>query len=397
MSLKKKKTIRDVPVSHRRVLLRVDFNVPLDPVSGAISDDTRIRACLPTSHYLVEHQAKIIICSHLGRPEGPDPKFSLAPIAQHLSRLLGTSVPLMGGCVGPEVERAVEELLPGQLLMLENLRFHPGEEENDEGFAQALSRLGELYVNDAFGISHRAHASTVGVTKFLPAVAGFLLEKELEFLDQALNNVLRPFAAVLGGAKVSDKIKVLENLLDRVDHLLIGGGMAATCLKAKGYEVGVSKVEEDKLDFITSLQHKAQERQVNLLVPQDLVVAENFAEEARTRIVPAEQVPLGWCIMDIGPQTVALFTEHLRKCETVLWNGPMGVFEMAPFAVGTRAIAQVLAELKATTIVGGGSTAEAVAALGLVEKMSHVSTGGGASLEFLEGQTLPGVAALADR
>jgi phosphoglycerate kinase len=393
----KKKSVRDIPVSQRKVLMRVDFNVPFDAVTGAISDDTRIRASVPTITYLLENQAAVILCSHLGRPKGRDSRDSLRPTAECLSTLLQRPVAFVDDCLGPPVQQAAARLQPGELLVLENLRFHPEEEKNDEAFARALASLADLFVNDAFGVCHRAHASTVGVTKFLPAVAGFLVERELEFLGKALYDPARPLGAILGGAKVSDKLQVLEHLLERVDYLLVGGGMAATFLKAMGYGIGKSLAEEDKLDFAKGLQQKAKQRGVRFLLPEDLVVAEAFAGEARHRTVPLDQIPDGWYIMDIGPKTVARFREALRHCRTVIWNGPQGVFEMEPFSQGTRALARALAELKATTIVGGGSTAEAVLQLGLSEKMSHVSTGGGASLEFLEGRTLPGVAALADK
>lgn len=378
-------------------MVRVDFNVPLNPSDSTITDDSRIRAVIPTIQYLLDHKAKVILCSHLGRPKGaPDDKLRMAPVAEHLSKILGRAVLTTKDCIGEEASKGISSLKEGEVLLLENLRFHPGEISNDPEFAKALASLGEIYVNDAFGAAHRAHASVVGVTQHLPAVAGLLMEKELKFLSTALNSPARPLAAIIGGAKVSDKIAVMEHLLKRVDALLIGGGMAATFLKAQGKEVGRSLIEEDKIDASIELMDKAREKGTPLLLPVDVVVADDFRADAPHKGVPVEQIPPNWYIMDIGEGTVALFGKQLRECKTVIWNGPMGVFEFQPFSRGTRSLGETLATLDATTIVGGGSTAEAVRALGLTDKMSHVSTGGGASLEFLEGKVLPGVAVLPD-
>ena len=392
-----KKTVKDIDVSGKRVLLRVDFNVPMSQ-DGTISDDTRIRACLPTIKYLREHKARVILCSHLGRPDGKVVEgLRLAPVAKRLSELLGKPVKALRDCVGPEVEVEVVRLKNGDVALLENLRFHPEEEANDPNFAKALSRLAELYVNDAFGASHRAHASVVGVAKYLPAVSGFLMEKELKALGGALENPKRPFAAMIGGAKVSGKLAVLENIIGKVDALLIGGGMAATFIKSQGYGVGASLVENDKLDYVRKLMEKAKSLGVRLLLPQDMVVTDKLEAGSRTKTVPITEIPDGWIAADIGPRTIGEFSRELKKCRTVVWNGPVGVFEIPQFAEGTRRLAKVLAELKATTVIGGGSTAEAVTEMGLADKISHVSTGGGASLKFLEGKVLPGVAVLQDK
>jgi len=388
-----KKTIRDIGVRGKRVLVRVDFNVPLD--QGKVADDTRIRAALPTIRYLMEHGARVILMSHLGRPKGKvKEELRLTPVAERLSELLDKPVAMAVDCVGEEVETAVDRLRPGHVLLLENLRFHPGEEANDPEFVSRLASLGQVYVNDAFGTAHRAHASTEGVAHRLPAVAGFLMEKELKFLSKALENPEPPFVAILGGAKISDKIGVVDNLLGRVDALLIGGGMANTFLKAQGYQVGQSLVEEESLPLARELKDKAGRR---LVLPVDVVVADRFDAEAQSKIVGVEEVPAEWRILDIGPVTVERFAQELYTAKTVVWNGTMGVAEFPRFAAGTQAIIEMLAESQATTIVGGGDTAAAVQQAGLVEKMTHVSTGGGASLELLEGKILPGVAALADR
>jgi len=392
-----KKTVRDIKVEGKRVLVRVDFNVPLDPQSGAMTDDTRIRVVLPTIRYLLDRKARVILCSHLGRPKGREKGLSLAPVAQRLSQLLGQEVKMAGDCVGPEVEQLATTLKEGEALMLENLRFHPEEEKNDPAFAQALARLAEVFVNDAFGTAHRTHASTVGITQYLPSVAGFLIEKELEIMGSALNNPTHPFAALIGGAKVSDKMVVLENILDKVDSLLIAGGMGPTFLKSLKYNVGQSSVEEDKIGIAQHLMEKAAKKGVHLLLPTDVVVANKFDPQAKFKTVPITNVPSGWYVMDIGPKTIELFEAKLRKCKTIIWNGPVGVFEFPQFRKGTSAIAKMLASLNATTIIGGGSTAEAIQEMGLVHKMTHVSTGGGASLRFLEGEPLPGVAALLDK
>ena len=386
-----KQTIDDTDIDGKRVLIRADLNVPLE--EGKVSDDTRIVAALPTIRYVLAHNATPIVCSHLGRPKGKaDPAYSLTPVAERLAKLLRCRVQMAPDCVGPEAQRMAGTIRRGAVLMLENLRFHPEEEANDPEFAQALASLADVYVNDAFGSAHRAHASTAGVTAYLPAVAGFLMEKELTFLGQALASPSRPFVAVLGGAKVSDKIEVIHNLLAKVDWLLIGGGMANTFLKAQGQAVGESLVENDKLNVAQSLLRDGGQK---LILPVDAVVADRLDDEAQTRTVGVNAVPAGWRILDIGPQTVELFSRYLGNARTVIWNGPMGVFEMDPFAAGTFAIAHVLARLgDATTIIGGGDSASAVARAGVAERISHISTGGGASLEFLEGKELPGVACL---
>jgi phosphoglycerate kinase len=389
-----KKTVRDVEVRGRRVLVRVDFNVPLE--QGNVADDTRIRAALPTIQYLIDGGAKVILCSHLGRPKGkPDPKYSLAPAAERLGKLLGRPVAVAPDCVGPAVTEQVRALQPGDVLLLENLRFHPEEEANDAGFAKQLASLADLYVDDAFGSAHRAHASTAGVADHLPAVGGFLMEKELTFLGQALADPAHPFVAILGGAKVSDKIAVIENLLTTVDALLIGGGMANTFLKAQGREIGKSLVEEDKVGVARQLIEQGGDK---LVLPVDVVVADQFDASAQRRTVDVGAVPSDWRILDIGKKTLDGFKRRLAEAKTVVWNGPMGVFEMEPFAVATFAMARALAELKdATTIIGGGDSAAAIEQAGVTDRVTHVSTGGGASLEFLEGKTLPGVAVLQDR
>ena len=391
-----KLTVRDIDVGGKRVLVRADFNVPLDEASGAITDDSRIRATLPTIKYLIERKARVILCSHLGRPGGKVvEKLRLAPVAQRLSELLGQEVEVApNSSIGSEVEQRVKSLKEGDVLLLENLRFQPGETENAPSLAQALAGLADMYVNDAFGASHRPHASIVGVANYLPAVAGLLLEKEIDVLEGILAKPAHPFAELAGGAKVSDKIAVFENTLDKVDCLLIGGGMAATFLKAKSCEVGSSLVEDDKLDFAAKLLKEAAERGVRLLLPVDVVIADKITAEAEVRVVPAEGIVPGWGIVDIGPKTISNFSEELRRCQTVFWNGPMGVYEIAKFAQGTQAMAKLLAGLKATTVVGGGSTAEVVAAMKLADKMTFVSTGGGASLRFLGGEKLPGVEVL---
>lgn len=389
-----KKTIRDVDVSGKHVLVRVDFNVPLE--KGTVSDDTRIRAALPTIQYLIDHKAKTILCSHLGRPKGkPDPAYSLGPVSIRLSQLLGREVRTAPDCIGPAVQDIVHAMQPGDLLLLENLRFHPEEEANEAGFVQALASLADVYVDDAFGSAHRAHASTAGVAEHLPAVAGFLMERELNFLGRALTNPARPFVAILGGAKVSDKIAVIENLLGKVDRLLIGGGMANTFLRAQGKEVGESLVETDRLEVARDLLQKGASK---LVLPVDVVIADQFDAHARRCTVAVNAVLSSWRILDIGPKTVERFKEHLHGARTVVWNGPMGVFEMTPFTEGTFAIAHALAELSgATTIVGGGDSAAAVEQAGVAERITHISTGGGASLEFLEGRELPGVAVLQEK
>ncbi len=395
-----KKTIRDIDVAGKRVLVRVDFNVPLD-ANRHITDDTRIKAALPTIQYLLDHGAAVILMSHLGRPKGQvDETMRLTPVAQRLSELLGRPVMMATECIGPEVERQAQSLQPGQVLLLENLRFHKEEEKNDAAFAHQLATLGQIYVNDAFGTAHRAHASTEGVTHDLPGVSGFLMEKEINFLGAALEEPRRPFAAIIGGAKVSDKIAVLERLIGMVDSLLIGGGMANTFLKAQGYEIGDSLFEESKVDVASDLITKAWQRGINLMLPTDVVIADRFANDANTNVVPSNQVPPGWRILDIGPETIKAFSDTLASAQTIVWNGTLGVAEMPVFAKGTDAIIAILArrtEEGATTIIGGGDSAAAVEQAGAAERMTHVSTGGGASLEFLEGRILPGVAALQDK
>jgi phosphoglycerate kinase len=395
-----KKTIRDIDVAGKRVLVRVDFNVPLD-AEQHITDDTRIRAALPTIEYLLDHGAAVILMSHLGRPKGKAVEtMRLTPAAQRLSELLHKPVQMAPDCIGPEVEALARNLQPGQVLLLENLRFHDEEEKNDPAFARQLASLGDLYVNDAFGTAHRAHASTEGVTHYLPGVAGFLMEKEINFLGGALENPRRPFAAIVGGAKVSDKIAVLERLISMVDMLLIGGGMANTFLKAEGYEIGDSLYEEGKVDVASELINKAHQRGLEFLLPTDVVIADRFAADANHTVVAVSEVPKGWRIMDIGPETITAFRKALEGAETIVFNGTLGVAEMPAFARGTDAIIEILAERSeagATTIIGGGDSAAAVEQAGAAEKMSHVSTGGGASLEFLEGRVLPGVAALQDK
>jgi len=389
-----KRTVKDIDIANKRVLVRLDLNVPLE--NGAVSDDTRIRAALPTLQYLLEHNSVPILCSHLGRPKGkPDPKYSLKPVGERLGQLLDCPVKMAPDCIGQVVEDMARKIPRGEVLLLENLRFHAEEEANDPEFAKALASLAEVYVNDAFGSAHRAHASTAGVAAYLPAVAGLLMEKELTSLGQALSAPARPFVAVLGGAKVSDKIGVIHNLLKKVDLLLIGGGMANTFLKAKGKAVAESLVENDKLDEARTLISKCGSK---LILPVDVVVADRMDREAQKRTVTVDAVPFGWRILDIGPESVKRFTQYLRTARTVVWNGPMGVFVFEPFSTGTFAIAQALAELSgATTIIGGGDSASAVERAGVADRMPHISTGGGASLEFLEGKKLPGVQALAER
>lgn len=392
-----KKTVKDIDVAGRRVLVRVDFNVPLDK-NGNVSDDTRIRAALPTINYLTEQKAKVILVSHLGRPKGKvDQKYTMDPVAKRLSELMGRAVMKVDDCIGDAPQAAIERMEGGDVVLLENVRFYPEEEKNDEKFARQLANLADIFVNDAFGAAHRAHASTEGVAEFLPAVAGFLMEKELEMLGRLLANPERPFAAIIGGAKVSDKIAVISNLLDKVDILIIGGGMANTFLKAQGYDVGKSLLETDKVDLAKGLMVEAKNKGVKLLLPVDVVVALAAAPDSEQKTVPVDQIPAEWMALDIGPESIGRFAEALKTAKTVVWNGPMGVFEMKPFARGTEATARALAEIDATTVIGGGDSVSAVKKAGLADKMTHISTGGGASLEFLEGKELPGVAALIEK
>ncbi len=392
-----KKTVRDIDVNGKKVLVRVDYNVPTDK-SGQISDDSRIRASLPTLNYLLERQARVIVCSHFGRPKGKVvDSMRLEPEAVRLGELLGKPVKALKDCIGPDVEKAAASMQPGDVIVLENLRFYPQEEANDVAFAKSLAKLAEVYVDDAFGAAHRAHASISGVAQYLPAVAGFLMEKELTMLGSMLEKPAHPFISIMGGAKVSDKMGVVRNILDKVDALLIGGGMAANFLKARGYDVGASVVEEDQKDYTREMIQKAQDRGVRLLLPLDVVAAEKLEAGAANKIVSASSMPAGWIIADIGPQTIDLFIKEIQGCKTAFWNGPMGVFEIEAFAQGTRRLARAMSLAKATTVVGGGSTAESVENMGLAAKMTHVSTGGGASLELLEGLELPGVAVLLNK
>ncbi|MCX7682226.1 MAG: phosphoglycerate kinase [Anaerolineae bacterium] len=389
-----KKTVRDVDLKGKRVLMRVDYNVPIQ--NGVISDDRRIRETLPTIQYILDQGAALILMSHLGRPAGTgyEAEFSLKPVAERLSELLGRPVKFAPDCIGPEVEAMAAALQPGEVMLLENVRFHKAETKNDPEISRQLAKLGEIFVNDAFGTAHRAQSSTEGVAHYLPAVAGFLMEKELEFLSRATENPERPYVAILGGAKISDKVGVIENLLQKCDRLLIGGGMANTFFKAMGFEVGDSLVEDEAVPTAKAILDSAGSR---VVLPVDVVIADAFDNEANTRVVAPNEVPAGWRILDIGPKTVETFKSALTGAKTVVWNGPMGVFEMPRFAEGTFAIARLLAELDATTVIGGGDSASAVKKAGVADKMSHVSTGGGASLEFLEGKVLPGVAALQDK
>lgn len=392
-------SLKEADLKGKKVLIRADLNVPLDD-SFKITDDTRIRAAVPTIKYLMSNGARVILSSHLGRPKGVTPKYSLKPLVPRLSELLGLEVKMASDCIGPEVEKLVAELPEGGVLLLENVRFYKEEEKNDPEFAKKLASIADLYVNDAFGTAHRAHASTEGVTKYLkPAVAGFLMQKELDYLVGAVSNPKKPFAAIVGGSKVSSKIGVIESLLEKVNILVLGGGMIFTFYKAQGLKVGSSLVEEDKLDLATSLLEKAKAKGVSLLLPTDVVIADKFAADANSKTVAADCIPDGWMGLDIGPDSIKSFSEALDTTQTVIWNGPMGVFEFEKFAAGTTAIAKKLAELSGkgvTTIIGGGDSVAAVEKAGLADKMSHISTGGGASLELLEGKTLPGVLALND-
>ena len=388
-----KKTVRDIDVKGKKVLVRVDFNVPLK--DGKVDDGTRVKAALPTIQYLLDHGAAVILCSHLGRPKGgPDPKFSLKPVAAYLSDLMGKPVAFADDCVGPVAEAAAAALKPGQVLVLENTRFHPEEEKNDLKLAEQLASLADVFVNDAFGSAHRAHSSTEGVTHFLPSVAGFLLEKEIKYLDQAISDPKRPFIAILGGAKISDKIGVIKNLLTKADVVLIGGGMANTFLKAQGYPVADSLVEDEALDKAREVLGLGGNR---LRLPVDLVLGNKFDAEADMQTIPTGPVPEGWRILDIGPETVLAYAKVIKGAGTVVWNGPMGVFEFPRFAQGTFGVAHAVAECGGITVIGGGDSVSAVEKAGVADKITHISTGGGASLEMLEGLVLPGLAALQDK
>jgi len=392
-----KKMVTQVDVKGKKVLLRCDFNVPQDKKTGAITDDKRIRAALPTVQYLLENGAAVIACSHLGKPKGEwKESLSLAPVAKRLSELLEKEVLFAADIVGEDAKAKAAALQPGELLLLENLRFDPREEKNDPTFAKELADMAELYVSDAFGTVHRAHASTAGVAAYLPAVSGFLIGKELEIMGKALENPVRPFVSILGGAKVSDKIPVIENLLTKADTIIIGGGMAYTFLKAMGYSVGTSLLEEDKVGFAKDMLKKASEKGVMIVLPVDTMVADKFDADAACMVVDSQAIPDGWMGLDIGGATMNLFETAIKTAGTVVWNGPMGVFEFDKFAEGTRAVARAVAESGAVSIVGGGDSAAAVEQLGFADKITHISTGGGASLEFLEGKELPGVACLLD-
>lgn len=392
-----KKTIRDIDLKGKKVLVRCDFNVPMDENQN-ITDNRRIVAAIPTIKYLLENNCAIILCSHLGRPKGEfKPEFSLKPVAKELSRLLDINVKMAKDVIGEDAKKLASNLQQGEIMLLENVRFHREETDNDENFAKELASLAEIFVNDAFGAAHRAHASTAGVAKFLPAVSGFLIEKELNFLGNAITNPERPFVAILGGAKVSDKIGVIDSLLEKVDTLMIGGGMAYTFFKAQGYNVGNSICEEDKLDLAKEAMEKAKAKGVKLLLPIDTKIGKEFKPDTESKTVAWTEIPDGWEGFDIGEKTIEMFAEELQTAKTVIWNGPLGLFEFDQFAIGTNAIAKILADLDATTIIGGGDSAAAVEKIGLSDKMTHISTGGGASLEFLEGKKLPGIEALQDK
>lgn len=393
-----KMTLRDVGLRGETVFCRVDFNVPLE--NGEITDDTRIRAAIPTIQYMIDQGAKIILASHLGRPDGKVVEaLRLDPVAKRLSELLGRPIAKTVDVVGPAVKEAAARLEPGEILLIENVRFHPGEKKNDPELAKAFAELATIYVNDAFGAAHRAHASTEGVARRLePAVAGFLMEKELEVLGEALEHPKRPFTAIIGGAKVKDKIGVIEHLLDKVDNLIVGGGLAYTFIKAKGYEIGRSLLDAEKIDLAKSFMKTAEEKGVKFYTPIDVVIADDFSENAKTKVVPIDQIPADWEALDIGPKTVQTYAEVIAASMLVVWNGPMGVFEMDTFANGTKGVAEALANANDTySVIGGGDSAAAVEKFGLAEQMDHISTGGGASLELMEGKVLPGVAALTDK
>ena len=392
-----KKTIRDIDLKGKKVFVRCDFNVPMNE-EREITDNTRIVAALPTIKYLLEQKCKIILASHLGRPKGEvKPEYSLAPVAKELSRLLNKEVIMAKDVIGPDATEKAKNLKEGEILLLENVRFHREETDNDPEFSKKLAEMAEIFVNDAFGTAHRAHSSTTGIANYLPAVSGFLIEKELKFLGDALNNPERPFVAILGGAKVSDKIGVIDSLLEKVDTLIIGGGMAYTFFKAQGYEVGKSLCELDKLELAKELMEKAKTKGVKLMLPVDTKIGKEFKEDTESKTVKYTEIPADWEGFDIGKETIKMFTEELKKAKTVVWNGPLGLFEFPQFAIGTNAIANTLAEIDAVTVIGGGDSAAAVEKAGLADKMTHISTGGGASLEFLEGKKLPGIEALLDK
>lgn len=393
-----KKTVKDINVIGKKVLVRCDFNVPIDKENGTITDNRRIRAALPTINYLLSNNAKVILCSHLGRPKGEfNEKYSLRPVAEELSKLLGKDVILSKDVVGEDAQRLTSEIKTGEVVLLENVRFHAEEEKNDPIFAKKLASFADIYVNDAFGTAHRAHASTAGVAEYLPAVSGFLIEKELEFLGSSLENPERPFAAILGGAKVSDKIGVIENLLSKVDTLLIGGGMAYTFYKAKGHNIGSSICEDDKIELAKEILKKAKEKNVEFLLPVDNHISSEYSNDSDDKIIENIDIPEGYMGLDIGPRTIESFKKAIKNAKTILWNGPLGVTEFSKFEEGTREIAKALAQSNATTIIGGGDSAAAVEKMGLADKITHISTGGGASLEFLEGKALPGIICLNDR
>ena len=392
-----KKTVKDIDLKNKRVLVRCDFNVPMDE-NRNITDNRRIVAALPTIKYLLEQNCKVVLCSHLGRPKGEfKPEYSLKPVAKELSKLLGQEVIMAGDVIGEDAKNKAENLKNGEVLLLENVRFHREETDNDPEFAKKLASFGEVFVNDAFGTAHRAHASTEGVTKYLPAVSGFLIEKELKFLGEALENPERPFVAILGGSKVSDKIGVIENLLEKVDTLIIGGGMAYTFFKAQGYSVGDSLCEEDKCELALEIMEKAKEKKVKFLLPIDNKIGKEFKPDTESKTVKSTEIPDGWEGLDIGEETIKLYKEELQNAKTIVWNGPLGVFEFDQFAIGTNEIAKALGDIDAIKIIGGGDSAAAVEKAGLADKMTHISTGGGASLEFLEGKKLPGIEALMDK
>ena len=394
--MKEKQTMSDVTLKGKRVFCRVDFNVPVE--DGAITDDTRIRAALPTIQYLIEQGAKVILASHMGRPKGEvKEELRLTKVGEHLAKLLNKPVTKLDESIGEQVEQAISHMNEGDIVLLENVRFHAGEEKNDPELAKAFASLADVYVNDAFGAAHRAHATTEGIAKLLPAVSGLLMSKELDVLGKALTTPERPFTAIIGGAKVKDKIGVIDHLLDKVDNILIGGGLSYTFTKAQGHEIGTSLLEEDKIDLAKSFIEKAKEKGVNFYLPIDVVVADEFSKDANTKVVPVDQIPSDWMGLDIGPETVKLYDQVIKDSKLIIWNGPMGVFEMDAFANGTKGVATAMAETAGYTIIGGGDSAAAVEKFDVADKMDHISTGGGASLEFMEGKDLPGVSALNDK